>query len=207
MKHCTFEIGTSFCLTLSLARFEPLRYVDLRHGLASDRWVAKFCAARPGACTRDAADYDYFLERMDRQIQRYRTACGKGCPPMATAALEVMFPAIFNLVERCLDLTEEDCVCPMEWRLHRAEALGSILIEIAWALWAMDVDIAPIAKALEELACAATEVQERQAALCGPLPPFAIDCASLAARADRLAMKLFDAVNDLHCANWRELGW
>lgn len=199
------SIYPDFSLALTLEPFEALRYIGASYD--PDRWVAKFCASRPGACTLDAADLDCFLELIKRLLRTYRAACHKGCPLTIAATLDMLFWTIFDLAERCLDLDEENCVCPMEWRVHRAESLSPMLIETAWVLRATDAGIEPIAKALEQLACAATEVHEQQQEVSGTYPPFAGDCPSLAARADRLAMTFFNTVNDLHCNNWPPAGW
>ena len=207
MHRTQFKFGIGFCLILSLEPFNRLRYIGFQNDRFSDRWTAQFCAARPDACTLDAADLDQFLDVMKRQIRRYRAACDKRCLATIAGSLEPMFWAIFDLIERCLDLDEAACLCPMEWRLHRAEVLGPILMDIPWAMAAIGADIEPIAKALNDLAYATTDFQEHQAAVHGPPPPFAKTCPSLAARADRLAIRFFDAVNDLHCHSWRRRGW
>lgn len=202
-----FDHCPDFSLALTLKRFEALRYIGASYDPTADRWVAKFCASRPAACTLDAADLDCFLELIKQLLRTYRAACDKGCPLTTAASLDMLFWTIFDLAERSLDLDEENCVCPMEWRVHRVEGLGPMLIDIALALGAIDAEIEPIAKALDQLACATTNVHEQQQDVNGTYPPFVKDCPSLAARADRLAMTFFNTVNDLRCNNWPPAGW
>lgn len=202
-----FDFCFGFSLALTLEPFHRLRYIGVDHDPTCDRWTAKFCASRPGGCTLDITDFDHCLEMIERLIRRYRAASDKGCPATIAASLEKLFWTILDPFERCVDLNEKDCVCPVEWRVHRAEGLGPILIDIAWALRAIGADIKPIARALEQLACATTEVHEHQQDVNGTYPPFVRDCPSLAARADRLAMTFFNTVNDLHCNNWPPAGW
>lgn len=206
MYSSKFKMSHCFCLSFTLEQFEGVRYIGLEHDRISNCWTAKFCSAKPGACTLGVAGLDYFLEQMKRQIQRYRAACDRNCLASIGTSLDIIFWAIFDVIERCSDLGEPDCVCPIEWRVHRAEIFGPILVDVAWARWAIGADIEALAKAVEDLACHVTDLCERLADREGVSGRSAKEDSSIAVRADRLAVKFFDAANDMRCNNWRKMG-
>jgi hypothetical protein len=114
-----------------------------------------------------------------------------------------MFWLFADAIEGCLDLHNQDCVCSWTRRISDAEALIEFLLEVARAYWSLSVEDEWVGKELERLACLATDVFERD----GSFARLAADDLSVEARADRLAVRLFDAANDLSCGNWANEAW
>lgn len=178
---------------LGLARDDHLLWVSTSH----------FCGAKNGGCTLSKSDAQTILEAVERLVRRYYAARMGGIERSIIASLEALFGLLFDAIECCLDLYAEHCVCSWKRRVGHAEVLSRFLIEVAQSYWSTGADTEWMYKDLERLACLATDVFERDGSTSRP----AENDQSAKAQADRLAVRLFDAANDLSCNNWGQEDW
>lgn len=115
------------CLSLTVQDFDTLTEIGDGRGPVRGRWVSTFCSQTPGACTLDPGDRERFILALKRLIPRYRAACDMGNSRAVTARLEDLLWTVFEPIDRPVNREEAACVCPMEWRLSRGEALGPVL--------------------------------------------------------------------------------
>lgn len=167
------------------------------------RWTSRFCGDRPGVCTLGGSDAIALINAVELGLRRYRGARGGGIHRPINTSLEVLFWLFHDAIERCLDLAEEECVCSWGRRIGDAEELTEFLLDTARAWWSTGSQREWMFKALERLACLATDVFERDGSISRPTD----DDQSVKTRADRLAVRLFDAANDLVCDNWAHEDW
>jgi hypothetical protein len=167
------------------------------------RWTSRFCGDRPNGCTLGGSDAIALVDAVEQGLRRYRGARGGGIHRPIEASVEVMFWLFHDAIERCIDLAEEDCLCSWARRIGDAEELIEFLLQVARAWWSTGAERRWMFKALERLACLATNVFERDGSISRP----ADDDQSVKSRADRLAVRLFDAANDLVCDNWADEEW
>ncbi len=177
-------------------------------GLVSDDHLSsfgssRFCGAKPGDCTLARSDAQVLVVAVERLMRRYNAARMAGIERSIIASLEALFTLLFDAIECCLDLNAEHCVCSWERRVGHAETLSRLLIEVGHAYWSTGAERDWMDKGFEHLACLATDVSERDGSISRP----ADDDQSVKARADRLAVRLFNAANDLSCNSWAQEEW
>lgn len=165
--------------------------------------TSRFCGAKTGSCTLSKSDAQAIVEAVERLIRRYHAARTGRIERSLIASLEALFALLFDAIECCLDLNFAGCVCSWKRRTGHAEVLSRFLIEVAQAYWSTGVKSEWMYKDFERLACLATDVFERDGSFKRP----ADNDQSAKAQADRLAVRLFDAANDLACNNWAQEDW
>lgn len=165
------------------------------------RWTSRFCGSTPNSCSLGQPEADRLIQQSGNLLHRYRGA------RLAGVSLEPSIGAMFWLfadaIERCLDLHDQDCVCSWTRRMTDAEELTTFMLDAARAYWSTGAESHWMGEELERLACLATDVFERD----GLFTRLAADDLSVEARADRLAICLFDGANDLWCDNWANEAW
>jgi hypothetical protein len=202
MPYLNPKIRLCYLLTFT-AHDVALALGYLGHNPVLWRWTSRFCGFAPGPCTLGAPDAEDLVAATERLIRRFRAARASGVKWTIVTSLEALFWVFFDAIERCLDLSEMDCVCSWERRIGDAEELTTFLIEVARVYWSTGAERDWMFKELEGLACRANEVSERD----GSIARRADDDPSVEARADRLSVRLFDAANDLCCDNWANEDW
>ena len=165
------------------------------------RRTSKLCAITPGGCSLGQAEADALLAGYDRLCRRYRALRLAGLEP--APMVEALFCLLAEALEGSLDLDDTNCICSWTQRMSDAEALERFLLEVARAYWGTGKDSGWMTKEMERLACLATDVAERD----GSITRRAANDVSVGARADRLAVRLFDAANDIWCNNWSNEPW
>jgi hypothetical protein len=189
------KISVCHLLTVTAADLSLALGLDGR-----DRRPSSFCRS---GCTLSAKDAVDLVSALELMVRRYRAARASGIERSIVSRLEALFHLLADAIERCVDLSVETCVCSWERRIGNAEALTNFLDEIAHAYWSTGADHEWMYKDLERLACLTTDVVERGGSFSRP----ADSDQSARARADRLAVRLFDAANDLACNNWAQQDW
>jgi len=192
----------------------PLSYVltftanDVARALGVDntahhgRWSTRFCADKTNSCTLDLAEAVGLVRDVDSLLRRYHGGRASAVDRSITHAVEGLFWLFHDAIERCVEL---DVACRCSWtrRMNDAEALAAYLVLVAQAYWSTGEERAWMFKQIETLACLVTIVAERD----GSIARRVGDDPSVEARADRLAIALFDAANDLICDNWMREDW
>ena len=185
--------GEQIALDLGCARASPAQW----------RWTSRFCGTEPGACTLGPSEAGNLVETAERFVRRHRAACISGVDHAIIANLEALFFAFFDAIQRCLDLNEKDCVCSWERRIGDAEQLIKYLITVARVYWSTGAEHEWMVDELENLACRACYVSERN----GSFVSGSDSDRPIEAGAGRLSMLLFDTANDLGCGNWASEDW
>lgn len=196
-----FDLKTRdpFCLVLTIKKFDALASSPQANGPGRRRWTSVFCASTQG-CALDPGDYGQFLEQMTGLVSAYRALCGGFDHKAIAAVLDAMALQITGEVKRCVALEEVNCLCPWVWRLGRAKSLAHILIDVAWARGPNTPGADVLIQKLKNLALIATDLCEHLAEHDGGLRRFEGDDISPAARADGLAVDLFETVEQLSIA-------
>jgi hypothetical protein len=164
-----------------------------------DRWVSTLCASTPG-CVLDPDDNRLFLAEVTGLISAYRALCGRFDQKAISLVLAALSRRLLESIDRCVAMEEVDCICPRSWRLERARGLAHILIDIAWASGPTTYQAQVPIRSLLSAAYLATDLQEQLSVQSGGVRDFAPDGQSPAALADRLAMDLFETVEQLEIA-------
>ena len=167
------------------------------------RWTSRFCGSEPGDCSLGAPDAEALVHAVHYLLDRYRGARASTVQSSIARSLEGLFWTLHDAIEHCLDINDEHCVCSWQRRMRDAEELVPFLVEVARAYWSTGANREWMFKALERLACRAADVAEGD----GSIARRAADDVSVEARADRLAVLLFDTANDLVCNSWAEEEW
>lgn len=199
MPLVTLQSPVSYLLTFAAA--------DVAHSLGtrsanSLRWSSRFCTGPGHGCTLDESGVIEIVRSVDNHHHRYHAARSSGVFRSIQRSLEGMFRSFYDAIERCVDIHETDCRCSWDRRLGDAERLWQFLIVAVQAGWSAGGDRARMTNDLETLACRVTDVCEMLSARVGKAGRFDADDMSAEARADRLAMYMFDAANDVACDNF-----
>lgn len=200
MAHFNPKIPLSYILTFSSDHVA--RALGLDQPSHGRRWLTRFCADKHSSCTLDIADATDLVAAVDQLLRRYHEARASTLERSIVYALKGLFCLFRDAIECRVEL-DADCNCSWDRRIGDCEALASFPINIAKAYWSTGYEPAWMGKSIETLACEVTEVVERD----GLIARCADDDPSVEARTDRLAVFLFDAVNDLHCGNWAHEDW
>lgn len=200
MPHFNPKIPLSYLLTFTAD--DVAQALGLDRPSSGGRWLTRFCADKQRTCTLDVADATDFVYAVDQLLRRYHEARASSLERSIVYALKGLFCLFRDAIERCVEL-DADCNCSWDRRIGDCEALAPFLADIAQAYWSTGIEPAWMGKSIETLACRITDVVERN----GLIARRADDDPSVEARADRLAVFLFDAVNDFHCGNWAHESW
>lgn len=193
----TFNPKIPFCYLVVFSASDVSRALAMETAASSQSSFRRICGDVTASCSLDASAACTLVEAVDHALLRYRAALLTNVDRSIVKALTRLFWLFHDAIEARCELVAE-CVCSWELRLDDAGALTSFLDATARAYWRTGAQSDWMVRQIECLACNVTNIAERH----GIPMRFAPDNPSIEARADRLAVRLFDMANDLGCGNW-----